>query len=596
VAFFRGRVRRALVGSASKITGREQSAYAKRLQEAWQTRALDYYDKIGEIRFSSHFYARMLARVNFFPATLKDDGSTDQITSGEPVDLLNAIQDPGGGRSRLQYDYGRLMFVTGEGVLFGSDNTEKGWRFLWREEMKFRDDGTAVRLDANGRETKDVGTGYRFWTPHPKHSDAPDSPIRAILDIAEELIILTASVRATATTRLTNGILALPTEISPNSMIEPGEEENPDANPFLQEIMDHIQAQIENPYSPESKVPFILEGAYEYIDRLKWVQLHDPQNDYLERDLRIEAVKRMALGLDFPPEVLLGMTDANHWTAAQVQQEMWRAHGASIAEQFGDDLCAAYLRPALRDANFPDPEQVVIGYDDSQVVISPDRTTDADEAADRGMISFAGYRKLKGIDESLAPEKDEQDYWLALRTRNLAALGFAPAPPTGPPADPPQNGNPQAPPPEPANGRVVSRQEARTASIMGAATLALRQCRARAGARLRTAAARKASGCDECGQKTTGIPDSVVAAALGPDLLEELGKRDPLTLVKGGTDDFKDVLAEWGVGHGDAEAICTRIEVYAAKTLFEHDQPDLPPGFAAVVEQSLEVADALFPR
>jgi hypothetical protein len=598
-----GRKPRSLVASAAKISDPKQSEYAKRVAQPWQNRALEYYDRCGEINFSGKFYARMLSRCRFFPATLRDDGAVEEITTGPPVDLLNRIQDPGGGRSRLQYDYGRLMFLTGEGILFGSGQADDGsqgdsekWRFVWRDEVVFKD-GVAVRKDATGKETDEQGVGYRMWTPHPKHSDLADSPVNAVLDIAEELIILTASVRGTATTRLTNGIFAIPSEISPNSLVEPGQEEDPEANRFLSAFIEHVTAQVENPSAPESKVPFIFEAAYEYLDRLRWIQTSDPKTDYLERDLRIEAIKRMAIDLDLPPEALLGMSDANHWTAQQVQYDMWRAHGASIASQFGGDICAAYLRPALLEASYAEAARVVIGYDDSQVVISPDRTSDADSAFDRGMISPVGYRKLKGIDESLAPTEEEQKFMLAMHTRNLAAIGINPPAketgnPSGPPAPPSTNGKGGDAPPPPTDGRVVSRQEVRASAILGAASLALRACRAKAGAKLRSdfqpKSSRHSKGCPDCAEKIDGVPNAIVASALGAELLEEMGRRDPISLVSGGTDDFRDILSEWGVLRADAEVLCQRLEAYAAKTLFEPGQPELPPGFASLVEQLSE--------
>src|SRR5438552_3024085 len=98
----------------------------------------------------------MLSKVRLFPARLGDDGSKTPITDGSPVDLLNRIQDSGGDRAILQRDYGRLMFITGEGVLFGSNlqsDADERWRFLWREEVKILEDGTAVRLNAQRQET-----------------------------------------------------------------------------------------------------------------------------------------------------------------------------------------------------------------------------------------------------------------------------------------------------------------------------------------------------------------------------------------------------------------------------------------------------------
>jgi hypothetical protein len=572
--------RRSLTASATKIGSREESSYSKRMTMPWQSRALEHYDLIGELRYACHFYARMLSRVRYFPALLEDDGTLTPIKSGPPVERLNQIQDPGGGRSRLQYDYGRLIFVTGEGVLFGSrlGTEEERWRFLWKEEVKTRDDGTAVRLDANHQETAEVGIAYRLWNPHPRHSDEPDSPMRAISAIAEELLVLTASVMGTATTRLTNGMMFLPQELSPNPPEALGDED-PENNIFLERFIEHLSAQIENPGSAEAKVPFLLEGAYEYLDRARWMQTHDPQTDYLERELRMEAIKRMALGLDMNPEDLLGMTDANHWTAKQVMHDRWRSHGINKAEQLADDLSEAYLRPALREDEYADWARVMIGYDDSKVVISPDRTEDADKAMDRIAISFKGYRELKGIDESMAPSEEEKAFLASLKLRQPVELegDELVLPERGP--VPSANGTPPAEegPPDPGT-RTGSRQEARTASarILGAAELALMRCRELAGIRIR----------HKDKNAAPGASDSLVASVLGTEKVV-----DPMKLVHGGADGLRSLLSEWGFEDTQAASLCQMVEVYAAKTLFEPRQPDLPSGFMAQVEKAKEVSD-----
>ena len=152
-----------------RLSSRETS-YSKRLSQPWQLRALSYYDTIGEINFTSKFLARQISRVRFYPAKQLPDKSLEPITDGAPVDLLNQVQDPGGGCAQYQFDYGRLQFITGEGVLFGYDDGTK-WKFLWKDEVKRRDDGTAVRLTFEQQETDEVGVAYRFWTPHPRWSD-----------------------------------------------------------------------------------------------------------------------------------------------------------------------------------------------------------------------------------------------------------------------------------------------------------------------------------------------------------------------------------------------------------------------------------------
>src|SRR3990172_6457487 len=257
---------RALTASAMKLGPRE-SSLSKRLTQPWQLRALSYYDQIGEIRFASQFYAKLLSRVRFYPARMKDNGATEPILEGPPVEILHKIQDPGGGRSRLQYDYGRMMFVTGEGVLFGDrlETDEERWRFLWKDEIKIHDTGVAerVRSDKQSYEPPELGVAYRLWTPHPRHSDEADSPLHSVMSIAEELLALEAAVMATATSRIVNGVWKMPTELSPNPYGPPDDDdykgdEDPQTNPFLNDWIEHTTAVLENPSSPEARVPFFL--------------------------------------------------------------------------------------------------------------------------------------------------------------------------------------------------------------------------------------------------------------------------------------------------------------------------------------------------
>lgn len=921
---------RALTASAVKLTARETS-YSKRLSQPWQHRAMGYYDTIGEINFTSKFLARQISRVVFYPAKLLPDQTTERIESGAPVDLMNQIQDPGGGRSQFLFDYGRLQFLTGEGVLFGYDDGTK-WKFLWKDEVKRLEDGSYVRLTYEQQETDEVGVGYRFWTPHPRWSDQADAPMRAVQDICvakgtmvstptgarriedvragdevwswldgemvkrtvtvasstgdnqtlkitagrrtitctpdhrllvarqtkpgkgcdavvmtewvraanievgdalvaadriptqedawelpdgtpgseqiayllgqvtgdghithnfvqistfnaardetlaeivrdawgleprkrgagsiawysvkltrmlsllglrcpapqklvpplvwqmpdadkraflrgyedadghvtsqgwqshatsspelardlrhlyielgenvsnihveerpeggmrvagnqkvsvkvhplhrfqvyygsrrrgalamlrteaqravvgesftlavvkniedagvvetfdltvpdadcfiadgvvshncEELLILTLGVRATALTRMTNGIITLPTQLSPNPLTA-GMDEDPEVNPLLSDWIEHVSAQIENPGSVEARIPFLLEGDYEYLDKLTWVKTHDPATDYMERDLRKEAIERLALSLDMSPEDLLGYTNANHWTGRQVQLDRWRMFGYNKAEQFATALADAYLRPALRDDGYSGWQDVVIGFDDSQVVISPDRTEDALKAHAQGIINGEAARTALGWGDKDKLDGQEKDDFFALKLRDPGLLegGDAIAAPARGPL-PEMNGrNPADGPPAPGSKSGVSRRESVSASVVaGAAQMALHRCRELAGARIQLK-------CKECGN---GSEKSMVAAAVGPSVAV-----DPAALVKDGADGFRAMLTEWGVPGGQAQSLQKMLEVYAARTLFETSLPELPSGFVSAIEKAKEVSRAV---
>jgi hypothetical protein len=384
---------------------------------------------------------------------------------------------------------------------------------------------------------------------------------------------------------MTNGIVTLPQEMTFGAA-EPIGDEDMENDIFLADYAEHVTNQIENPETAASKVPFALVGPYEYLDRVNWIKTHDPATDYMEKDLRTEAIKRMALGLDMPPEALLGMTDANHWTAKQVMHDMWRSHGIPKAEQFADDLAEAYLRPALEAEGFARFDDVVVAYDDSQVVISPDRTEDADQAFDRGQINEPAYLELKGYPPSYASTEEDKKIWLATKMRAPELLKGTPyyvEPPAPPPGIPGpaaangRNGDASNGPPSPTGGRNGSRQESRTASahILGAADLALLRCRELAGIRIRHK-------CPDC---APGSPNAIVASVLGQ---EDVG--DPMKLVNGGGDGFQALLVQKGVDESFAASLRQTLEVYAARTLFDDKHPALPAAFTAQVDNAMEVS------
>lgn len=580
----------ASAASYENSKARTDSAYLQRKALPWQKRALTYLDLIPELAYSSRFYARMLRPLKIYPATKLPSGDVEPITDGLPVEMLSRIRAKDGTLAPILSSYGRLMFSTGEGNLLGInlDREDESWSFVWNEEIEVEVGATPT--DVKKILHKPMGPGaepieyspsearvYRMWTPHPRLSGQADSPMRSVLDIAEELIALTASVRATATSRTVNGILLMPTEMAPVPAEVTGDEDE-EQDPFIDEFLEHLESQIENAGSASAASPWVVWGAYELLDRIRMVQLHDPQNDYMERDLRTEAVQRMARGMDFPAEYLLGLSNANHWAAKQILDDMWRSHGTGVASQFVGDLNDAYLRSGLRDSGYPNWENVVIAYDESAVVVPPDQSKDADEAFDRGGIGYAGYRKLKNIPEDMAQTEEEHKEWLAVKLRNEGIIGIEKPASSAP--------NPSDGPPPPGSEGDSGRQTRVTAALeIGAAEMAVARCRELAGIRLK----RLEKSCPECLRGVGDVQNPLVAAFVGVENLEKL-KVTPHALVKGGADTLKVLLGEWGYSSIHSTAISEMVESYAARTLFKSDHPSLPSGFAAQFERAKEAS------
>ena len=597
--------RKILTASAMKMEPRDSEA--RRLKQAdWQKQAFSYVKTIPELGYASRFYSKYLKRVRLFPALRDANDSLTPITTGPPVDLLDRIQDPGGGRSQIQGSYGRLMFITGEGYLFGRNLRQPGkerWMFVSAAELEMSNNKIIWRPTegSSGQEFDDGNAvAYRMWSPDPERSGDAESPMKSALEIAEELRILTKAVRATAVSRIIQGILKVPSEISFGSDA-PGLDDDPEENPFLADLIDHIVGAIENAGTAEAATPFMAEGAGEFLSYLEWIKMHDPATDYMEKELRKEAVERLSVGLDMPPEILKGMAEANHWGARQIMHDAWRSHGAPVAEQMCDDFSEAYLRPALEEVGYEDWEKVVIAYDDSKVVVSPDRSEDADKAYDRGQIKDEAYLDLKGFDQAMKATEEDKRFHLAIKLREPAFLKGTkyeldePEPAPGIPGPDP-NGNGKLPaeemPPLPGPAGV-SRRESRSLELQGAARLALLRCRELAGSRIRSnlrkTDRRKHENMVHLAQ-IEGKPNTFVAAILGHEKLAELGLSDALALVKTGTESFVTFCLESGIEEQQALALAQVIETYAAKTLYERRLPQFPAGFDAQLERAIEIS------
>ena len=550
---------------------------------AWQNQALEAIDHVPELNYASRFYSRTLKQLRLYPGLLTASGKVEEIKSGPPVELLNQIRDPGGRHAQILSNYGRLMFATGEGNLFGYDleTEDETWLFVWNDELNVEKDGNTIKKitwEPTLGDKREYGPNeavvYRFWTPHPRRTGEADSPMRSIVEghVAQELIKLTTAVLSTATTRATSGMLLIPAEISP-----PEAETADDATEeqgLVSDLGRHLEAQVEMAGSPAAVAPWLLEAAYDYIDRIRWVQMHDPQNDYMETALRKEAVERIARGIDFPPEALLGLGSTNHWAALQILLDMWKSHGAPLAQQFCDDLGASYLRPGLREAGFDAWDEVIVVFDDAGVVMKPDRSDDADKAWDRGQISDQGYRAMKDIPDEFAPDEEEKSLWLAVKMRDPSLLhgnqvGVSPDAPADAEDGPPTPG------PEGDSGRPTRV----TATAMGwelaAIELALMRCRELAGIRIF--------------QKTKQFPDRIksvqneptaqVAAALGKTILKEMGFTNTFVLVSGGADNLRSLLRVKGCSEESANSLAEMVEVLAANTLLSAAFPQVPSHF-----------------
>lgn len=586
-----------LVASASIMTGPRRTSDKMDTQE-WQAAAWDYYDQIGELRFGVNWLANALSRVNLvaaIPPNSQGDEPSPVDLAVSPglarqVQLVTEIAGGSAGQGQLLAGSAKHLTVPGLGYILATadetTDTFASWRALSNDEVHKRGgDVIEVANPETGEfaELAEADLLIKVWRAHPRRSWMPDSPVRAVLDSLNEISLLTKRIAADARSRLAgNGLLVIPeeAEFPPGQVVVNANgttTEQPDE--FIATFVQVAQVAIADQDSPAAKVPLVIRMPGEFVKDVQHLTFWSDFDAALDT-LRQAAVKRLALGLDMPPEVLLGMGDSNHWSAWQIAEEAITLHIEPLAETICHALTVGFLRPALEDEGL-DPDSVIVWYDTTDLTTRPDRTAAASEAHSRRKISDAAYLREIGLDDADSPEPTE------LRTRILVDLAMtnptiapallmlagiftdadleatdtgvgAPAAPAAMPAPtPPADGPPARDTTPPAEDTAPpDGQAAAAAGLLGAADGLVVRALERAGARLRSAAGKSTAG----GAAAISCPDP---ATLHTQIAAtEFASLDHL--LNGAWDRLPVVAERWGV---DVESLTACLDGYARALL-----------------------------
>jgi hypothetical protein len=195
------------------------------------------------------------------------------------------------------------------------------------------------------RDGKTFYTGNTWWEA--------DSPTRSSYSVLREIDLLDQHVQATAISRLAGaGMLAIPDELTiPGDEVET---EGVDTDPFVRQLSEIMALAIKNRESAAAIVPIILRGPAEYIAAIKHFDFATKFDESVT-DHRTVALRRLALGMDVPPEIMLGTGDASHWQAWQVDESTLRIHTAPLLQTIVGAITEAGSAPPWRRFLSPRP-------------------------------------------------------------------------------------------------------------------------------------------------------------------------------------------------------------------------------------------------
>lgn len=410
----------ALVAAAIQLAGpaaKKKKAPKPVSTIGWQIQAWAWYDTIGEFRYACNWVGNLLSRV-----VLGVEQNGKPTSNAEAQAALALLFGGAEGQKQMLRQMGIHYTVAGECYVIGEDggdDLEDKWYVA--ATTKVTQSGDIWKM---GKKELDDPLVIKTWKPHPADYKEPDAPTRAVLNILAEIEGLTKHVAAQIDSRLASaGLLLIPSEISftagPQMVEDAGEGKiTSSARSFAARLTEVMMTAIADRESAAALVPPILQGKGDELEKIRHLTMAS-QLSAEAIELRKEAIRRLALGMDMPPEVLTGTADMNHWGSWQMEEAQIKGHIEPLLEVLLDDLTVGYLRPFLVDAGMSEEEAQGYSFsgDTSALRMRPNRSKEAIELYNLGELAAASMLRENGFEEADAMDEDEKKLWI---TRKLA--------------------------------------------------------------------------------------------------------------------------------------------------------------------------------
>lgn len=468
-----------LTAAASRLTSRSISTKGGRssTSESWQSDAWDIYDLVGEQHFLATTLANRIGQARLFighrsgPMTADlDEVAPGTVRVGPGTDITDLLESIGGtpsGRGQILTRMGINLFVAGDGWIVGvprellpenlggipaptdtfgrpltaedlldrSSLADLDWRMLSVSEVSIKDEHEVELRLGNGQGERITVSPdgiflIRVWRPHPRRWWEADSPTRSSLPVLRELVGLTMHIAAQVDSRLAGaGVLVIPQSVQDMTRaraMSTGSDEDDATTAFADSLIEAMLTPIQDRDNASAVVPLVVTAPDEAVDKFKYLSFSSGL-DGSAKDMREESIRRLALGQDTPPELLLGTDGMNHWGAWLVREDVVTTHIEPPLALICDALTSQYLWPLLEELGMDEEtaREYAIWFDVSHLIARPNKAADAQALYTAGVVSAATLREASGFDESDAPAPQstrERAVDLALR-----AVGSSPS-------------------------------------------------------------------------------------------------------------------------------------------------------------------------
>lgn len=292
--------------------------------ETWQRELWRFYDIIPEFGFAARWVGQCCSKVRIYVADVDKLGRVQGETKNAKINsLADTLLGGPAAKAEALRALGINLTVAGECYIVGrpgdfaneETNPKDEWYVLSSSEMRrvqssngewqwawYLPDGNPFTLDLD----RNVIT--RVWTPHPARVWCAEAPAKSCQMVLRELEQLTKYVFSQIDSRLVSaGLMIIPNNLDlpqdPNTPMSPGDS-------LMMKIATAAAQSLRGEGSALGVLPMVVES--DNPDGWKLLSFESALSSQA-MELRKEAVNRLGVGLDMPPEVLTGLGESNHW-------------------------------------------------------------------------------------------------------------------------------------------------------------------------------------------------------------------------------------------------------------------------------------------
>jgi hypothetical protein len=400
---------------------------------AWQLEGWRHYDRCGELRAVGNAVAGMASRCEIFIAKKSEGEPGKKATEPKIAALSEQIYGGADERPGLIRLAALNLFVAGEYFNFVETNVKETvdrWMVLSVTQVKQAPGESALEFERphkygggkirywlpEGKDTardaarakQNTGLFGRCWTEHPQKPDHADSSVRSAITVLNLIEQYDKRSSAQNDSRLAGaGILFLPDSLD----FPRGDDEPKTPGEALElRLADAAGKTLKDQGNARSLVPIMATVSGDDIDKIKWQTFETPL-DAETKDRLDQCIRRLALDLDVPPEILLGMGGMNHWGAWQAEASTHSDFVAPILTRICHCLTETWLHPILKQMGV-DPDDYMVWFDMAPLVVHANRLADAVQLWELGVLSDEALLDAANFPKTAAHTPESFQKWL----------------------------------------------------------------------------------------------------------------------------------------------------------------------------------------